>query len=88
MKNQAAEDPLNYPIKLNNRLASLLNVVEANDEGPTQQSEAANEAITTEVNAQLRTAHTLLTVDVAAFNKLVKESNIPAVTVPAPTQQQ
>jgi len=27
-KNQAAEDPLNYPIKLNNRIAALLGVVE------------------------------------------------------------
>ncbi|HLH39965.1 MAG TPA: hypothetical protein VKX39_12515 [Bryobacteraceae bacterium] len=81
VKNQAAEDPLNYPIKLNNRIASLLGVVEQNDAGPTRQSEEVNEELTTQVNAQLRAAQRLLTDEIASFNKLVKEANIPAVTI-------
>ena len=81
VKNQAAEDPLNYPIKLNNRIAALLGVVEGTDAGPTKQSESVNEELTTEVNVQLRAAQKLLTDDIAAFNKLVKDANIPAVSV-------
>src|SRR5205807_162037 len=38
IKNQASEDPLNYPIKLNNRLAALEGVVQSNDAGPTKQT--------------------------------------------------
>jgi photosystem II stability/assembly factor-like uncharacterized protein len=81
VKNQAAEDPLNYPIKLNNRIAALLGVVEANDAGPTEQSEAVNEELTSQVNVQLRAAQELLTTEIASFNKMVKDANIPAVTI-------
>jgi len=84
VKNQAHEDPLNYPIRLNNRIASLLSVVEATDAGPTRQSEAVNEELATEVNIQLRAAQKLLSDDIAAFNKIVRESNIPAVTISKP----
>ena len=84
VKNQAHEDPLNYPIRLNNRIASLLSVVEATDAAPTRQSEAVNEELSTEVNVQLRAAQKLLTDDIAAFNKIVRDSNIPAVTISKP----
>jgi hypothetical protein len=84
VKNQAHEDPLNYPIRLNNRIASLLSVVEATDAAPTRQSEAVNEELSTEVNVQLRAAQKLLTDDIAAFNKIVRDSNIPAVTITKP----
>jgi photosystem II stability/assembly factor-like uncharacterized protein len=86
VKNQAAEDPLNYPIKLNNRIAALLGVVEGTDTAPTRQSEAVNEELSTEVNVQLRAARKLLTDDIAAFNKMVKDANIPAVTVKSGVQ--
>jgi hypothetical protein len=81
VRNQAAEDPLNYPIKLNNRLAALLGVVQQNDAGPTKQTTGVYEEVATETNVQLAAARKLLTDEIAAFNKLVKEANIPAVTV-------
>jgi photosystem II stability/assembly factor-like uncharacterized protein len=82
IKNQSSQDPLNFPIKLNNRLAALLGVVESTDAGPTKQSNVVYEGLASEANAQLRAADKLLKDDVAQFNKLVKDSNIPAVTVP------
>ncbi len=33
-KNRASEDPLNFPIKLNNKLAHVLSVVEGSDNQP------------------------------------------------------
>ena len=81
VKNQANEDPLNYPIRLNNRLAALNGTVQQNDAGPTKQTSMVYEEVATETNAQLNAARKLLTDDIAAFNKLVKESNIPAVNV-------
>ena len=81
VRNSAPEDPLNYPIKINNRIASLLSVVESTDAAPTRQSEAVNEELTTEVNVHIRAARKLLNEDVANFNKLVKQSDIPAINV-------
>jgi photosystem II stability/assembly factor-like uncharacterized protein len=82
IKNQSSQDPLNFPIKLNNRLAALLGVVQGTDAGPTKQSNVVFEGLASEANAQLRAADKLLKDDVAQFNKLVKDSDIPAVTIP------
>jgi photosystem II stability/assembly factor-like uncharacterized protein len=81
VRNQAREDPLNYPIKLNNRLASLLTVVESTDAAPTKQSYTVYEEVAGEVNAQLRAVEKLLKEDVSAFNKMVRDATIPAVTI-------
>ena len=40
------------------------------------------EDLATRVNAQLKTLNSLLTTDLAAFNKLVHDSNVPAVQAP------
>jgi len=38
VRNQSAQDPLNFPIKLNNKLAALMRVVESGDYKPTDGS--------------------------------------------------
>jgi photosystem II stability/assembly factor-like uncharacterized protein len=82
-KNRASEDPLNYPIKLNNKLAYVMGVVESSDNQPTAQSYMVYEDVATKVNGELKTLNGLLTTDLAAFNKLVHDQNIPAVQAPA-----
>lgn len=81
-KNRASEDPLNFPIKLNNKLAYVLGTVSNSESQPTNQSYMVYEDLATQVNGKLRTLTGLLTDDVAAFNKTVKESTAPVVTVP------
>jgi len=81
-KNRASEDPLNFPIKLNNKLAHVLMVVSGPDSQPTAQSNMVYEDLATRVNAQLRTLTGLMTTDLAAFNKLIRDSNVPAVEAP------
>ncbi len=81
-KNRASEDPLNYPIKLNNKLAHLLGVVSGGDYQPTSQSYMVYEDLATRVNAQLKALNGLLTSDLAAFNKLIHDANVPAVEAP------
>ncbi len=81
-KNRASEDPLNYPIKLNNKLAAVLGVVESSDNQPTAQSNMVYEDLATRANAELKSLNSLLTTDLAAFNKLVRDANIPAVEAP------
>jgi len=82
-KNRAAEDPLNFPIKLNNKLAYLMGVVESSDNQPTAQSNMVYEDVATKVNGELKTLNGLLTTDLGAFNKLIHDQNIPAIQPPA-----
>ena len=81
-KNRASEDPLNFPIKLNNKLAYVLGVVEGSDNPPTAQSYAVYEDVATKINGELKTLNGLLTTELAAFNKLARDENIPAVREP------
>ena len=41
------------------------------------------EDLATRVNAQLKMLNGLLTTDLAAFNKLIHDANVPAVQAPA-----
>lgn len=81
-KNRSSQDPLNYPIKLNNKLAALASVAGAAEARPTTQSYQVYEDLATRANAQLRTLDSLLKKDLEAFNRLVREKNLPAVAVP------
>jgi photosystem II stability/assembly factor-like uncharacterized protein len=85
-KNRASEDPLNFPIKLNNKLAHVLGLVEGSDDQPTQQSYMVYEDLATRVNGQLKALEGLMTSDLAAFNKLIHDSNAPAIQAPAKKQ--
>jgi photosystem II stability/assembly factor-like uncharacterized protein len=80
-KNQSGQDPLNYPIRLNNRLAALGGVVAGVDAAPTAQSYAVYEELVTAINAQLATLDAVMKTDLPAFNKLVRDQDIPAVMV-------
>jgi hypothetical protein len=80
-KNQSNQDPLNYPIRLNNKLAALGGVVGTADTAPTAQSYAVYDEVVTQIDAQLQKLAQIMSTDVAAFNKLVRDQNIPAVVV-------
>jgi len=50
---------------------------------PTAQSYQVYEDLASQTNGQIRTMNTLLTTEIASFNKLVRDQNVPAVVVPA-----
>jgi hypothetical protein len=87
-KNQSSQDPLNYPIRLNNKLAALGGIVASADAQPTEQSYALYDELASKIDAQLRLLNQVMTDDLRGFNALVRSSDIPAVIVkpatPAP----
>jgi photosystem II stability/assembly factor-like uncharacterized protein len=80
-KNQSNQDPLNYPIRLNNKLAALAGVVGSAEAAPTAQSYAVYDELVTQIDAQLQKLAQIVSTDVSAFNRLVRDQNIPAVVV-------
>jgi photosystem II stability/assembly factor-like uncharacterized protein len=79
VKNKSSQDPLNYPIRVNNKLAALAGVVAEADSAPTDQCYAIYDDLAKEADAQLGKLKQVMGEDLAAFNKLVREKNIPAV---------
>jgi hypothetical protein len=80
-KNQSNQDPLNYPIRLNNKLSSLAGVVAGADAAPTDQSHAVYQDLAGKIDAQLTRLRDVVATDVPAFNKLVRDQDVPAVVV-------
>lgn len=80
-KNQSNQDPLNYPIRLNNKLASLGGVVGSAEAAPTAQSYAVYDELVTAIDAELAKLAQVMRTDVPAFNQLARDQNIPAVVI-------
>jgi hypothetical protein len=78
-KLRANEDALNFPIKLNNKLASLLSTVTATDIAPTSQSYEVFKELSAQLQVQLDQLKQIESQDVTAFNKMVRDQDIPAV---------
>jgi photosystem II stability/assembly factor-like uncharacterized protein len=88
VKNRSNQDPLNFPIKLNNKLAALATYVDGSDAHPTQQSYAVFDQLSSALQVQLDRLRTILETDVPAFNDFVREKNVPAVLLPTTRPQQ
>jgi serine/threonine-protein kinase RIO1 len=63
-------------------LAHVLGVVQSSDNEPTQQSYMVYEDLATQVNAELKKLDGLMGADLSAFNKLIRDENVPAVQAP------
>jgi photosystem II stability/assembly factor-like uncharacterized protein len=59
-RNQSSQDPLNFPIRLNNKLAALMGVVESADARPTDQSYAVFKDLSARLDEQLAKLDALL----------------------------
>lgn len=67
-KNRSNQDPLNFPIRLTNKLAHLNSLVSIDDFPPTDQDVAVKNEMTTKINAQLTTFDKLADDGMKAFN--------------------
>jgi hypothetical protein len=82
-RNQSSQDPLNYPIKLNNRIGALMGVVESADARPTDQSHAVFKELSARLDAELARLDALLAADVPTFNALLARRKIAPVEIDA-----
>ncbi len=79
VKNQAGQDPLNFPIKVNNRLASLLSMVDSGDGKPIGNAAPILAALSAELTVLIDNVDRILTKDLAAFNAEAARLKLDAV---------
>ncbi|HEX9730123.1 MAG TPA: glycosyl hydrolase [Gemmatimonadales bacterium] len=80
-RNRSNQDPLNFPIRLNNKIAALTGVVSSGDFRPTDQAYAVFEELSAQLQVQLDRLSALLTERVPQFNTLVGGLNLPAIVI-------
>jgi hypothetical protein len=78
-RNRSSQDPLNFPIRLNNKLAALQGLVEFGDNKPTDQSYAVFTDLSGQLDRQLAALTALVNGDLAEFNRGLAREKLPPV---------
>lgn len=78
-KNQSRQDPLNYPIRLGNKLAHLLSLYSIGQSQPPQQAFAFKEEITEKINVELAQWEAIKTSGLEELNALVRRLEVDAI---------
>ena len=79
-KNQSRQDPLNYGIRINNRLAFLMADQQRGDFPPTDQAEVVRIKITAELDAELEKLDALLDEKLGEINRLGKDLGVQIIS--------
>jgi photosystem II stability/assembly factor-like uncharacterized protein len=80
-KAKSGQDVLNFPIRLNNQMVALGGVVGGADSAPTRQSYEVFDMLSKSVDEQTAKWKQIVATDVAAYNNLVKQQEVPALTL-------
>jgi len=75
-QNESNQDPLNFPIRLTNKLAHLNSLVSLDDFPPTDQDIAVKNELTARIKSQLAEFDTLVKREIRAFNTAFNELNL------------
>jgi photosystem II stability/assembly factor-like uncharacterized protein len=83
-KNRSSQDPLNFPVRLNDKLNALATSAGTGDFRPTDQQVAVQKRLTAAIDAELAKLGQIWDKDLPAFNELVRTGGVAAVISPAP----
>jgi hypothetical protein len=82
-RSRSGQDPLNYPIRLNNKLGALLGVAGSSDGRPTAQVYEVYRALDAELEVELRRMQVTITRHLVPLNATLKAAGL-AEIVPKP----
>ena len=80
-KSRSGQDPLNFPIRLNNRLSGLVSVVSSADGAPTKQAIEVHDLVVAEIDENLEALSKILEGDLKKFNKQISSAKVPFIFV-------
>ena len=81
VKNRSSQDPLNYPIKLNNKIAALQGVIESADARPTDPSREVFKMLSDKLDLQLGKMDAIIKTDLPKLVALLQKQKLDTVTV-------
>jgi hypothetical protein len=81
VRNESRQDPLNFPIKINNKLAALMNGVSRGDFPPTEQSRQVFERLDGLLQEEMVRLQLIIDQDLARLNELLREEGLDPVLV-------
>jgi DNA-binding FrmR family transcriptional regulator len=80
-KMEARQDPLNFPIRLNDKLAGVMRAASFGDHPPSASTIAVRNELVAAIDEQLAKLESVLDSGLSSFNDLVANYQLPAVAV-------
>jgi len=78
-QNRSRQDPLNFPIRLNDKLAGLYGSASGGDLGPTEGAVRVRDQLFAAIDEQLKALEGIWAADLPSLNAQVKEADVPAI---------
>lgn len=80
-KSKSGQDVLNFPIRLNDKLAGVFDVANSGNFAPSKQVTEVYYDLASQIDVQLKKLETIKTKDVPAFNDLIRQKALPVIGV-------
>lgn len=80
-KSKSFQDVLNFPIRINDKLAGLYGVAASGQNPPSKQSRETLADLGSQADVQLAKLKKILDTDLKAYNKLINEKQIPVIGI-------
>ena len=80
-KSKSGEDPLNFPIKLNDKIAGVYNVANAGNTAPTKQVRDVFADLSAQADLQMNKLKIIKEKDIPAFNDLIRQKALPVIGI-------
>ncbi len=81
-KNRSGQDPLNYPIRLTNKLAHLNSLMGIGTYKPTAAAYAVKEELTTQIDAEIEKYNRIVDGEVPQYNRMILERGVEVIVPP------
>jgi hypothetical protein len=78
-ESKSSQDPLNFPMRLNNRLSALVNIASSADARPTQQVVALRDELVKEIDGHLGQLKQLISAELSNLNNAIRGQEIPPI---------
>ena len=76
VRNRSGQDPLNFPIKLNNKLAALIGQIESAEARPTDQTYEVFETLSARLDLELEQLTLIIQQDLVRLNELLRSMDM------------
>lgn len=78
-QNRSPQDPLNFPVRLDDKLAGLLGLAALGDHAPTASMVAVRDQLTQTIEGELETLEAIWSDDLITLEALILEHQVPAI---------
>lgn len=80
-KSKSGQDPLNYPIRLNDKLSGVFDVANSGFNPPSKQVKEVYAELSKQADEQLNKLKKIVVEDVPKFNQLIREKSLPVIGI-------